>query len=257
MIHVYHVIGFKSIELGRLGYRPETLPAIQAASRQRFEQIVSEGVLLARRHLPQAWDSPGRSFSEDNLAGDDRYIFLGADDRYLRQASAACYGFVFDAEMLIRRYGALVGTCDLAEDYTEIIGGAAEQVAATLPSLPRISDQELDEFMALMGETDPAMRQHISDRSTDPEHGLLDAVRDGDTNHPGYEAAITIICRMMADLHDKTRLSGQAALDYLRDGTNAGFEVLVPDRLPVSAAVGVIREGEVSLFGTRVSTGKS
>ncbi len=216
VIPAHHIIGFKSFELGRALLRPETVPEIAAALGARFQQIKQAGVIQARCNQIRAWDSPGRSTWEDDLAGDDRYVFLSVGSRYDDQVEGIAFGWVFDAEALIGR-GAILGKFDLAADYTEIIGGVAEEVAATLPRLPRISDQELDEFMEKMCEGEGAeMRQHISNNSTNPELELLDALGDGNADYPGHVEAVATVKQRVAVLHRETRLSGEEALAYLR-----------------------------------------
>lgn len=245
MIKAYHIIGFKGIELGRLTYHPEPkdLPEIQVTLSRRFARIQEAGFIFARRHLLQdPYDNPGRSNWEDDLAGDDQYVFLSVGHRYLDQTPVGtAFGWVFDAEDLIRR-GAVLGFHDLAADYTDIIGEVVEEVAATLPRLPRISEAELNEFMRLMGESDPGMRQAISDGSTDPESELLEALMYGEVDYPGYDEVVRQLKSKFEQLHREKRLVGAAALAYLReaDCQNGEMEILVKDRLDLRLAVEVI-----------------
>lgn len=245
-IKAYHIIGFKSIELGRLTYHPDPkdLSRIQATLATRFAQIKEAGCISARRHLSQdPYDNPGRSNWEDDLVGDDQYVFLSVGPRYRDQTPAGtAFGWVFDAEDLIER-GAILGLCDLAADYTDIIGQVAEEVAETLPRLLRISEAELDEFMALVGANEPGLRQAVSDGSTDPESDLLEALSWGNVDYPGYDEVIRRIKPRFERLHGEIRLTGEAALGYLRgaDYQSGEMEILVKDRLDLSSAVEVIR----------------
>jgi hypothetical protein len=245
----HHIIGLSALELGRWAYdpTPEQKEEIRSAAQQRFQQIQATGYLQARRDLPS--DNPDRSTWEDNLAGDDGYIFLSVGARYLNQIEETAYGFIFNAEDLLQR-GAILGLHDLASDYTAIIGEAAEEVAATLPRLPRIPDAELDEFMALMGESDPKMRQFISDESTNPESDLLQALSDGNASSPGYSECVALIKQRVAKLHAKKRLRGTAALQYLQKHgePNGEMEILVPDRLPLAWATGYIQAGKIEMI---------
>jgi hypothetical protein len=123
-------------------------------------------------------------------------------------------------------------------------GACQHSTGVPLPRLPRITESELDEFMELMGERYPAMRQFISDKSTDPESGLLEALRDGDVTHPGYAPTAALIQQRVADLHREQRLTGAAALARLRQTeADGGLEILVPERLPLAWAVGRIEAG--------------
>lgn len=241
----YHIIGFKSLELGQVIYKPELKAQISEIVAARFEEIRQAGIIHARRHLS---GDIGRSTWEDDLADDDQFVFLSVGPRYADQVEGVPYGFVFDAEDLVRR-GAILGIHDLASDYTRIVGEVAEEVAATLPRLPRISDEELDEFMALMGEDDPHMRQFISDNSTNPENELLDALNDGNTDYPGYGLAIALIRERIADLHREKRLVGEAALAYLKaHPANGDMEILVRDVLDLSQAIGVVVRGKEEIY---------
>lgn len=243
-----HIIGLTSLELGRHAYdpSPQQRAEIRVALQKRFEEISTAGYIKARRHLPQGLDCPDRSTWEDDLSGDDQYVFLSVGERYLNQIENVAYGFIFDAEDLIQR-GAILGLHDLAADYTEIIGRTAEEVAATLPRLPRISDTELDEFMALMGEPNPQMRQFISDKSTNPESELIDALRDGNTSYPGYSECVILIRQRIAALHAKKRLVGLAALQYLQEHreSNGEMEILVRDELLLDWSTGYIQAGQI------------
>lgn len=102
MIRACHVIGLRAIELGRLSDR-ETAQnqknEIIADLEKRFRQIQGQGYIAARRHRPQAWDAPGRSTWEDDLAGDDQYVFLSVGSRYQSQIPESSFGFVFDLDL--------------------------------------------------------------------------------------------------------------------------------------------------------------
>lgn len=247
MIKAYHIIGLKSIELGRLHCSPppREMSKIKSGISARFARIQHAGYISARRHLPQfpqtPWDNPGRSFWEDDLAGDDEYVFLSVGPRYEDQLPPEmCFGWAFDAEALIRQ-GAILGLCDLAANYTDIIGEVVEEVAALLPRLPRIEECELDQFMALMGESDSGIRQAISDGSTNPESELLEAVRTGDTDYPGYTEVLARLMPCLACLHRRMRLMGNRASHRLRQGLCDGqMEILVKGRLNLNLAIGTI-----------------
>lgn len=238
----HHIIGFRGLELGKLTFDPSSLAEIIPEVRSRFEEIKAAGCIQARRFIQDDhWDRVGRSHWEDDLAGDDRYVFLSVGPRYNDQAPReATFGFVFEAEILIEA-GAILGLHDLAGDYTEIVGEAAEEVAATLPRLERISQAELDEFAAAMGVNDPAMLEFISDNSTNPESELLEALSQGNEAYPGYQTCLALIKERIQSLHQAKRFSGQAALHHLSQGPVDGrMEILVPNSLDLSLAVGFI-----------------
>lgn len=246
MIIAYHIIGLSSWELGSFfSARAERDDVIERV-RARYEQLRYAGILLPRCEIPASVDRPDRSTEEDDLAGDDRFVFLSVGERYSAgDLAPAAFGFVFDAEELVQA-GALLGMWDLASEYGEIIGEAAEEIAAILPRLPRIADSELDDFMAVMQESDPGLRAAVAEGSTNPEPDLLRAIHDNNLSFPGCEQAMTEIRARIVDLHGRTRLQEQMALDYLRSHSVDGrAELLWSGPLPLSMAHGRVERGRV------------
>jgi len=247
MKKAYHILGLTNLEYGRAAYHSEVRPRIAERAESRFRQILESGRLTARSTRPD--DEHGHSFWQDTLAGDADYIFLSVGERYSAEhveQRDLLFGFVFNADALIRA-GALLGTHDLAADYDAIIGEVAEQVAATLPRLPAISEEELDRFLTDMGESDnAAMRAHIREQSTNPEHDLLDAIRAGNSDVEGYAQAVEHIQRRMRRHQAAHRLSGCAALEYLQGSAPEGqMEILVPYELDISECLEYILKGEI------------
>jgi hypothetical protein len=90
-MNAYHIIGFTALELGGATYQggtPEKIAQAQRAAKARFWAIKADGWISARCHLPQVgWNDVGRSHWQDDLAGDDRYVFLSVGDaRYAEVA---------------------------------------------------------------------------------------------------------------------------------------------------------------------------
>lgn len=242
-MNAYHIIGLTARELGGfLSYGEDA----STQARARYEQICRKGHILPRCALPGigGLDRPDRSTAEDDIAGDDRYVFLSVGQRYsVGDLAPIAFGFIFEAERLIHA-GAFLNKYDLAADYMDIVGEVAEEVAATLPRLARMSDEEADEFMVLMEEGDPGLREAILNGSTDPEYDLTTAIHARDLTAPGCAQATALIQERMAKLHAQARLRGQAALDYLRNYQEDGhMELLWEGPLDVAAAHGRIEGG--------------
>lgn len=207
--------------------------------RQRFEQIKAHGALLpaTSRNIGDA----SNSFALDFLAGDNRYVFLSAGPRYrVDRPAHLCYGFLFDAEDLIRNHGALVGP-DLGPEYEEILDAVVRNVDASLPPLPEIDGEELSQFAEVMGITDPAMLAHLRHESTSRYHDLIAAVTDGNLTVEGAEQAIEQFKIEAKRVQDQFRLRGEDALAILAEG----MEILVPTSLAIAMVVGTVEGGKV------------
>jgi hypothetical protein len=237
MTHAEHVIGLTAKEQTRPGD-----PASVASVLARYRAIRAGGVLLPRvEEKPLGAD--GSLFDLDRLAGDNRYIFLSYGARYrdLREP-ALCYGFVFDAERLIVEHGALVGG-DMLDYYESLLEQCIAEVAATLPPLPVISEEELADFAAMAGD-DPAMLDYVREQSVRRDSDIDMAIRIGDMSEPGAAEAVALFQARVGALQAQHRASGAAALAALREGV----EVLVPHQLPISDAVGFIEAGAIILI---------
>lgn len=255
MIRATHIIGLTAAEGGllRSPTRSEAeRTAVCAAAAARFRQIAAGGWLLARsvqtgrggqRDLIH---DPGRSFYFDDLADDGRYVFLETHSRYMDMYPAAVYGWQFDAERLVA-LGALVCRGDLGGEYDDLIYAACQEVAATLPRLDAVSDDELALFVDRMDCLETDMLAHLRAESTDPTDALYDAVRGQEPSDPVPEEAVEkarrLIAQRIAALQRERRVSGVAALELLATGQHC--EILMPDRLDLDEAVAVIEAGSV------------
>ena len=206
---------------------------------QRFEQIKAHGALLpaTARNIGDA----SNSFALDFLAGDNQYVFLSAGPRYrVERPAHLCYGFLFDAEDLIRNHSALVGP-DLGPAYEEILDAVVREVDASLPPLAEISDEELSEFAETMGITDPAVLAHLRKESTSRYHDLIAAVTDSDLTVEGASHAIEMFKSEVKKIQKSSRLRGEVAIAGLAEG----MEILVPISLAIALAVGTVEGGKV------------
>ena len=229
-----HIIGLRATD-----YAQPDNPSSAANVLAHYRQICAECVLRTRNGERKIGED-GSSFALDHLAGDTKYIFFSYGPRYrhLRPAHL-CYGFAFDAKQLILEHGALVGP-DLAADYDDLLDEAVRQVDASLPSLP-VDEESIAEFIEAMGETDPAMIEHLRQSSTSRHHDLVAAVQEGDDSVEGASEAKRLFMESVRRLQARKRWSGQEALFRLEPG----FEILVSNAIPLSLAVARIEAGEI------------
>lgn len=233
-LYAEHIIGLRAVEHVR-----EEDASTAAVVSARYEYIRACGFLTGRENGKDLGED-GSLGDLDIRAGDGQYVFLSYGPRYRHlRTPAACYGFLFDAAQLIRDYGALVGP-DMLPYYDDILDRVARYVDRRLPALPAISEAELAEFMALVGEDDQGMAAYIRQESTSRYHDLCDAVRYDDASEPGGAEAIDRFQRMAHRIQRWARAGGRQALAALQPG----LEILVPSPLPLTAAVGFVEAGE-------------
>jgi hypothetical protein len=250
-----HIIGLTAAEGGILRSPAQSdadRAAACAAVAARYRQIADGGWLLARSAQPghggarDLLRDPGRWFDFDELAQDGGYVFLETHSRYMDLPSAAVYGWHFDAERLVS-LGALVCAGDLGGEYDDIIYAACEEVAAALPRLEAVRDEELALFAEQMSKMDADLLSHLQSESTDPTDALYDAVRGNEPSDPvpaeAVEQARQLIAERIASLQRERRVTGIAALKLLATGQHC--EILVPEQLNLDEAIAVIEAGVV------------
>lgn len=230
-MHAEHIIGLTAKEM--LG----DPAAIASAVAARFAAIRTDGALrpyCAERPL----GAHGNTFELDHMAGDTSYVFLSVGERYRRYAHhSTAYGFVFDAERLVLECGALVGP-DMLEHYEALMEQCIAEVAATLPPLPMISEEELADFAALTGD-DPAMLAYVREQSVHRDSDIDMAIRCGDMDEPGAAEAVELFRQRVPDLQAQWRKSGAEVLAMLEEGV----EVLVKGNLPLALATAIVEGG--------------
>jgi len=99
-----------------------------------FDRIMRSGELLSADARPAYGGGFRYSpsfYSTDILAGDTQYVFLSLGDPVKGLRKTAGYGFVFDAERLVRELSAVVGLRDLDALYWEL----AEDLAGSDPDM--------------------------------------------------------------------------------------------------------------------------
>lgn len=230
-MHAEHIIGLTAKE--KSGDPAATASAVAA----RFATIQADGALrpyCAERAL----GAHGNTFELDHLAGDSSYVFLSVGERYRRYAeNGTAYGFVFDAERLVLECGALVGP-DMLQHYEDLMEQCIAEVAAALPLLPMISEEELAGFAEMAGD-DPAMLAYVREQSVYRDSDIDMAVRCGDMDEPGAAEAVALFRQRVPALQAQWRRAGVEALAMLGDG----MEVLVKGSLPLALATAIIEGG--------------
>ena len=230
-MHAEHIIGLTAKE------KSGDPAAIASAVAARFATIQADGALrpyCAERPL----GAHGNSFELDHLAGDSGYVFLSVGERYRRYAeNGTAFGFIFDAEQLVLGCGALVGP-DMLHHYEDLMEQCIAEVAATLPPLPMISEEELAGFAALAGD-DPAMLAYVREQSVYRDSDIDMAIRCGDMDEPGAAEAVALFKQRAPALQAQWRKSGTEALAILEEG----MEVLVKGSLPLTMAINTIEGG--------------
>lgn len=230
-MHAEHIVGLTARE-----YTAGN--AAQQSVASRYAAILRDGILRPRM-MEKPLGEDGNLFELDRLAGDAAYVFLSVGERYAaHREPALTYGFVFDAATLVREHGAIVGP-DLLQHYEDLLEQCIAEVAATLPPLPMITDAELADFAALAGD-DPAMLAYVREQSVHRDSDIDMAIRCGDMTEPGALEAVALFKQRVPALQAEHRCAGQAALARLSEG----MEVLVPNTLPISAAIARIEAGE-------------
>lgn len=230
-MHAEHIIGLTAKE------KSGDLAATASAVAARFTAIQADGALRPYC-AARAIGAHGNTFELDHLAGDSSYIFLSVGERYRRYAeNGTAYGFVFDAERLVLERGALVGP-DMLQHYEDLMEQCIAEVAATLPPLPMISEEEIAGFAALAGD-DPAMLAYVREQSVYRDSDIDMAVRCGDMDEPGAEEAVALFRQRVPALQAQWRKSGAEALAMLGDG----MEVLVKGSLPLALSTAIIEGG--------------
>jgi len=230
-MYAEHIVGLTA--------REKFSNTIAQSAAMRFAAIKADGVLRPY-NAERPIGAHGNTSELDHLAGDSAYVFLSVGARYREYVEPdTAYGFVFDAQQLILEHGAIVGM-DMLEHYEDLMEQCIAEVAATLPPLPMITDDELADFAALAGD-DPTMLDYVREQSVYRDSDIDMAIRCGDMTEPGAAEAVALFRQRVPALQAAHRCSGEAALAALRDR----IEILVPSTLPLIYAIGTIEAGKV------------
>lgn len=239
MLNAIHIIGLEVGDLGGLMLGKGDAAAIARRARAQYEAIIESGEL---RPAAPHHDKGSRFYPADVLAGDNRFVFLSLGPRYGfdGKAAAATYGFVFDAEQLLRQGGAILRRGDLMGKYDDLLGDVARDIAGwSDPS--EWSPEQIAKLMAAL--EDPDSTDADAPSPNDAYYNLMKAVEQSDTTHPHYERAVAEFRRRVGPLQARRQLTGEAAIAAARaDGGSGNCEILVPGSLPLARAVAHVVE---------------
>lgn len=238
MLKAYHIIGLDVGDIARAHLHPPP-PEVLTRARARYDAIGAAGVLRPEPRTGRLVEDNSRMYLEDWLAGDDRYVFLSLGPRYGFD-SAATFGFVFDAEVLLTA-GAILRDGDLLEAYEDALGDLIEDRTHPKPMEEWTTAEIAALFAALESDATDADYQSPHDAY----HTLTDAVRCGDRAVPGVAEVLDAFRVQVAQLQATHQTTGAAALARaLADRGTGAYEILVPSQLPLDQAVAVIVAGE-------------
>lgn len=232
MIEAYHIIGLSDLDQGRVASE-RAHAEILAHVQDRYACIVQSGFLR-----PASVEDVHRTFALDRLAGDNEYVFLSIGKRYWSLLEDANYGFVFDAEQLIRA-GAILRSQDLLSSYEEALEEVTQGFIPFADPSTWTSEQITALFQSLEddGQTD-------SFPSNDAYYALRDAIERQDTAYPHVKEAIALLKERMHALQQRVQGSGETALRLLYSGEAQGYELLVSTRLSLDYAIAHIISGQ-------------
>ena len=188
-------------------------------------------------------------------AEDNEYVYFspGNNDFYLMlqpDGTDGTYGFIFNAETLIREYNALVGP-DLMTKYDELLHEVAKEIDARLPR-KTVDEAALQAFFEQHAITDPNMQARMRQDEAENYYDVLYGMLDREMDVPGVREGLAAFKKRVKHLKAKYRVSGAAALARLRTDENlrsehpigTPLEILVASAVPISIAVGQIRRGK-------------
>ncbi|MBN9392181.1 MAG: hypothetical protein J0I20_29355 [Chloroflexi bacterium] len=201
--------------------------------KKRFIDVYNSGYLFSyKRRCELDLYNPSDLKPVDFLAGDDNYIFLsfGRRDEYFKDWPEANYGFIFDAFELIKM-GATLRTHDLIKPYNDL----------------------WDKLLIGFSEPEKGNLERLCLRENKPVD--LTKLKQ---NFPEIQKFCELFYMEAKNLKSSADLSGQEALALLeKNGPNSDFELLIPQRLPVSKAIKYIVASEIiskSEFAAWIST---
>jgi hypothetical protein len=200
---------------------------------QNFSRVWKQGALLSDAARSQAGKrSKGHIFSTDRLAGDGDYVFLSlsAPADTIRHWG---YAFVFDALQVIQDYDAKVGVVDLIHARVHAVSKAIESAidpGVTWENWPQtfIADEVIKEFKKL--------EKHLRLTGDDAIKYVSQICVEGKMPEILKDIRWWVQKNNIGEGHRLLWIP--AALEELAGSS----EIMVPEALPVSDAVGVCYE---------------
>src|SRR2546429_9197586 len=144
MLKAYHIIGPSSVaDVARLGLKEHQQRIIQELQAKHLA-IIHSGALR-----PAQEDEHSRQFALDWLVGDNQYVFLSIGKRYWHSPDDANFGFVFDAENLLKEHGAILRDGDLMQDYEELLDQIVSEYTTSRDPIHWTEQEKQEPFAAL------------------------------------------------------------------------------------------------------------
>lgn len=247
MMNAYHIIGMDNADLFRLRDGRISESKIVEKARTLYGRILQSGKLVARgvaTSNPAETQVRSRQFALDHLVGDDQYVYLSLGKRYWNEPSSVNFGFIFDAESLLRD-GAILRKRDLLGDYGDLLDEVVQEfVPAREPE--EFSPDEVKRIMEAL--EDPDATDYVS--PNDAYYTLLDAVEHQNLDIPQAREATAEFIKRARALQEQQQLTGEAAIQAAQqEGETGQFEILVKCELAISyGCIGMIREGAVEML---------
>ena len=209
------------------------IKAYHATCYDKYKTIKKEGKILPSTRLRQEY-SESSIYNFDKLAGDTQFVFLSSPKPIpLTENKTEMYGFVYEAELLISEYKALVGY-DLFGEYCKLVMGCASCVAEEL-----LVKSEITAYLE-----DCVAYQKINSYC----EAIVQAIDAEDVNALGVSETIEMYKEKVPKLQKKIRREGEEALELLKweppDCSLPWWEILVKGSLPIEIAIGEIEKGK-------------
>lgn len=201
----------------------------------KFYKIINNGFLAPQKDI-------GHSQIWDIMAGDNDYVFLSLGKSYLEEYDNYAYGLIFDALQLIQELNAILGLEDSAFDYYKATLKALDNVYGKIPTNIIVPYQAV-------GNYNIGIHSSVRDMPIEKQY-LYHAVYSRRYDLPGVKEFHHEFKNLIKQIHNKKRFVGKDALKVLKDWINMSDEVtrspeiLVPNKLPVSYAIGYVKRGK-------------
>lgn len=202
---------------------------------EKLNQLINHDFLEANKEN-------GYIDSWDLMAGDNIYVFLSLDKRYIRFNGGLSYGLIFPAKQLIEQCNAILGLEDLADDYSWMVLKALDSVYSLIPKDSIVPCEAAGMIHSEVNYM-PIKKRHLYFAALSKRFDL-----------PGVKEFQDEFRKLISPIHKEKRITGKNAIEFLNNFQYSPKidkkppEILVPNSLPVSLAVGKIIKGEEILF---------
>lgn len=238
MLRAYHAIGLDTADLFRVRDGRITEQALVQKGQDLYERITQSGHLLAPATHTEEVHS--RQFHLDRMVGDDQFVFLSFGRRYWNDPQSVNFGYIFDAEQLLRQ-GAILRTKDLMGSYDDLLEEVVRQFAPDIREDQFTPEQLTRMFQAL---DDPNDTTYVS--PNDAYYTLHDAVEyQNNPDVPFVQEATQEFLRRAKEIQSQFSLVAEEAIQAIaKEGETGRYEILVQNELSLSQCIGRIEEGK-------------